>query len=144
MADRILVVDDEEAIREALCEFLTDEGYEAILASNGEEALDLAETENPQLILLDMRMPGIDGIETCQRLKKNEKTRLIPIIVATAFRDTFMEACDVGADDFVTKPFEVAELSVRLRSMLHVRHLTNELERAVAYVNKLHENLPKL
>ena len=144
MGEKILVVDDEEAVREALFEFLTDEGYEPILAPNGEEALDLAERENPQLILLDMRMPGIDGVETSQRLKSNEKTRLIPIIVATAFRETFMEACDVGAADFVMKPFDVVELSIRVRSILRIRHLSDELDRALAYIKELEENLGKL
>jgi len=143
MADKILVVDDEWEIRDLLSQFLTEEGYEVILASNGEEAIELAERENPQVILLDIMMPDIDGIETCKRLKAEEKTRFIPVIMATALWDRYMEAIEAGAEDFVTKPFTLTELSHRVKSILRVRYLTNELERAVAYIQQLGENLPK-
>ncbi len=143
MGDKILVVDDEWEIRDMLSRFLTEEGYEVIAASNGEEALEFAEKENPQVILLDIVMPGLDGIETCKRLKAEGKTRFIPIIIATALWDTYAEAIEAGAEDFVTKPFNLTELSHRVRSMLRVRYLTNELERAVAYIQELGENLPK-
>ncbi len=69
MREKVLVVDDEFEIRDVLSNFLTEKGYEVILASNGEEAIELAEKENPHVILLDVKMPGIDGIETCSRLK---------------------------------------------------------------------------
>jgi two-component system response regulator (stage 0 sporulation protein F) len=71
MAEKILVVDDEWELRNLLTEFLTGEGYDVIQASNGEEALELAEKEEPQVILLDIKMPGIDGIEVCRRLKES-------------------------------------------------------------------------
>jgi two-component system cell cycle response regulator len=143
MGDKILVVDDEWEIRDLLSRFLTEQGFEAILASNGEEAIELAAKENPQAILLDILMPGIDGIETCKRLKAKEKTRFIPVIIATALWDRYMEAIEAGAEDFVTKPFSLMELSHRVKSILRVRYLTNELERAVAYIQELGENLPK-
>ena len=143
MGDKVLVVDDEWGIRDMLSRFLTEEGYEVILAANGEEAIKLAERENPQVILLDIMMPGIDGIETCKRLKAEEKTRFIPIIMATALWDTYAEAIEAGAEDFVTKPFHLAELSFRVRSIRRLRYLTNELERAVAYIQELGRNLPK-
>ena len=143
MGHKILVVDDELEIRNLLSQFLTEEGYEVILASNGEEAIELAERENPQVILLDIMMPGIDGIETCRRLKAEEKTRFIPVIMATALWDKYTEAIDAGAEDFVTKPFNLTELSHRVKSILRVRYLTNELERTVAYIRELGENLPK-
>ena len=79
MAEKILVVDDDLVIRGLLRELLAEEGYEVILASNGEEAIDLAEIENPEVILLDINMPGIDGIEVCKRLKAQEETRYISI-----------------------------------------------------------------
>jgi two-component system alkaline phosphatase synthesis response regulator PhoP len=144
MGHKILVVDDELEIRNLLSQFLTEEGYEVILASNGEEAIELAERENPQVILLDIMMPGIDGIETCKRLKAEEKNRFIPVIMATALWDKYTEAIDAGAEDFVTKPFNLTELSHRVKSILRVRYLTNELERTVAYIRELGENLPKL
>ena len=143
MGDKVLVVDDEWEIRHLLSQFLTEEGYEVILASNGEAAIELAERENPQVILLDILMPGIDGIETCKRLKAGEKTRFIPIIMATALWDRYMEAIEAGAEDVVTKPFNLTELSHRVKSILRVMYLTNELERAVAYIQQLGENLPK-
>ena len=143
MGDKILVVDDELEIRDMLRRFLTDQGYEAIMAANGEEAIELAEKENPQAILLDILMPGIDGIETCKRLKAKEETRFIPVIMATALWERYMEAIEVGADDFVSKPFNLTELSHRVKSILRVRYLTNELERAVAYVRQLGKNLPE-
>lgn len=144
MADKILVVDDELEIRNLLTDYLTGEGYDVIQASNGEEALELAEKEEPQVILLDIMMSGIDGIETCKRLKAEETTRSIPVIMATALWDTYAEAIEAGAEDFVTKPFNLAELSHRVKSILRVSYLTNELERTVAYIRELGENLPKL
>ena len=143
MGEKVLVVDDEFEIRDLLSKFLTEEGYEVIVASNGEEALELAERENPQVILLDILMPGFSGIETCRRLKAAEKTRFIPVIMATALWDTHAEAVEAGAEDFVTKPFNLAEISFRVKSILRVRYLNDELERAVAYNQELLKNRPK-
>ena len=143
MGDKVLVVDDEWKIRDVLSQFLTEKGYEVILASNGEEAIELVEKENPDVILLDVRMPGIDGIETCRRLKEEEKTRSVPVIMITAFQDREIEAYLEGADDFVVKPFNMVEISYRIESMLRICHLSNELERAVAYIKELGGNLPK-
>ena len=143
MVEKVLVVDDEESIRDLLNSFLKREGYEVVLASNGEEAIKLAETESPHLILMDIIMPGLDGIETCKRLKEEATTKSIPIILATAFRDTLTRALEVGADDFVTKPFHLLEVAIRVRSSLRVRHLTDELERATAYTLELQKNLPR-
>ena len=141
MAAKILVVDDELHVRGVLSEFLTQEGYEVIVATNGEEAIELAETESPQVILLDIKMPGIDGIEVCNRLKAHEKTRSIPIIIVTSYADRDFEAYLEGADDFVTKPFHPTEVSLRVKAALRIRHLTNELERAVTYIQELGKNL---
>ncbi|UCE82460.1 MAG: response regulator [Deltaproteobacteria bacterium] len=144
MADTVLVVDDEQEIRDLLDSFLTAQGYEVILAADGKEAIELAGTENPQAIILDIKMPGIDGIEVCKRLKEKEETRLIPVIMITGFEDNKIEALEMGADDFVNKPFDMAELSIRVKSVLQIRHLTSELERAVAYIEELQKDLPKL
>jgi DNA-binding response OmpR family regulator len=144
MTDRILVVDDEEEIRTLLENFLTGQGYGVILASDGNAALELAETENPQVIILDIKLPGLNGIEVCRRLKEKEKTKSIPVIVITGFGDNKIVALDAGADDFVNKPFDLAELSIRVKSALRIRHLTNELDRAIAYIEELRKDLPKL
>jgi len=143
MAEKILVVDDEQEIRNLLDHFLKDQGYEVVLASDGNQALKLAAEENPQVIILDIKMPGLDGLEVCKLLKDKEQTRLIPIIVITGFEDNKMEALNRGADDFVNKPFDMAEIAIRVKSALRIRHLTDELERAVAYIEELQEDLAK-
>lgn len=140
--EKVLVVDDEAPIRGAVGEFLGGAGYQVVEASNGEEALVLAEGERPDLILLDIRMPELDGVATCTRLKGNPKTHSIPIIVATAYGDALAEALEAGADDFVNKPFQLEEIELRVRSLLRVRHLSDELERAAAYIGELQKRRP--
>jgi DNA-binding response OmpR family regulator len=144
MAGKILVVDDDLVIRGFLRELLVEEGYEVILASNGEEAIDLAEIENPEVILLDINMPGIDGIEVCKRLKAQEETRYIPIIIVTALDDRGFIAYLEGADDFVTKPFNPVELTFRIRSMHRIKQLNIELLIARGYIRQLEKDLFKL
>ena len=144
MAEKILVVDDEPVVRGFLRELLAEEGYEVILASNGEEAIDLAEIENPEVILLDINMPGIDGIEVCKRLKAQEETRYIPIIIVTALDDRGFIAYLEGADDFVTKPFNPVELTFRIRSMHRIKQLNIELLIARGYIRQLEKDLFKL
>ena len=137
MWEKVLVVDDERQIRNLLKEFLTGEAYEVILASNGEEAIDLTEKEHPDVILLDLKMPGIGGIEVCQRLKEDPKTQFIPIIVVTGYVDNKIHAIEAGADDFIHKPLNLSELGFRVKSILRTRYLTNELERAVTHIQEL-------
>ena len=143
MADKVLVVDDKREIRDLLQTSLSAEGYEVVVASNGDEAIGLAKTGNPQVIILDIEMPRIDGIETCKRLEADEKTRLIPIIMMTSRGDRDVEAYLEGATDVVNKPFDIVQLAIRVKSMLRVRHLTNELDRALAYIEELGKDLPK-
>ena len=135
MEDKVLAVDDELQMRDLLNLFLTRDGYEVILASNGEDAIELAKKENPQIILLDIKMPGIDGIEVCRRLKANRKTQSIPIIVITALGDHKMEAIEAGADDFISKPLDMLELSTRVKSIIRISYLSRELERVRAYIS---------
>jgi DNA-binding response OmpR family regulator len=143
MAKKILVVDDEMQLRDLLGEFLEREGYEVFLASAGEEAIELAEREIPHAILLDVKMPGIDGIEVCKRLKAEPKTQFVPVIMITGYADNKMVAIESGADDFVNKPVDLVELAARVRSILRIRHLTDELERAVTYIEELGRSLPQ-
>lgn len=144
MAEKILVVDDEREIRGLLSDFLTEEGYRVILATNGAEAMGLAEIENPEVILLDINMPGIDGIEVCKRLKAQEQTQFIPIIIITALEDSGFIAYLEGADDFISKPFNLVELTFRVRSMLRIRRLNTELLLAKGYIRQLEKELFKL
>jgi CheY-like chemotaxis protein len=137
MWEKVLVVDDERQIRDLLKEFLTGEAYEVILASNGKEAIEVTEREHPDVILLDLKMPGIGGIEVCQRLKEEPTTQFIPIIVVTGYVDNKIHAIEAGADDFIHKPINLSELGFRVKSILRTRYLTNELERAVAHIQEL-------
>ena len=140
MAGKVLVADDEHQIRDLLNAFLTNEAYEVILASNGKEAIELASRENPDVILLDLKMPEIDGIEACQRLKAEPKTQFIPVIVITGYAENKIQAIEVGADDFVNKPINLTELAFRVESILRTRYITDELERTVAYIGELEKD----
>jgi CheY-like chemotaxis protein len=143
MAKKILVVDDEDVVRDMLTDFLTPLEYEVLTASNGEEALALAEREEPEVILLDARLPGIDGLEICGRLKADERTRGIPIIMMTGFGIMPDEAETVGAEDFVSKPFDLDDILMRVSAISKVRHLTSPHERLLAYMDELDRNLSR-
>lgn len=129
---RVLVVDDNEQNLELLDALLTVKGYEIIKARNGAEALKMVEEAPPHIILLDVLMPVMDGYETCRRLKSNEATRFIPVVLITAlngFEDRVM-GIEAGADDFISKPFQKTELLARVKSLVRVKNLLNELENA--------------
>jgi len=142
MLAKVLVVDDEKGVRDLLHSFLKAEGYQAIMASNGEEAIELAKSESPNAILLDVKMPGIDGVETCRRLRAEEQTRYIPVIMVTAFGTTETEATDAGADDLVNKPFELKDLAIRIKSVLRIGHITDPVQRLMTYIDELDANRP--
>jgi DNA-binding NtrC family response regulator len=122
-AATILVVDDEGARRELLEQELGDAGYRTLAASSGEQALALAAAQRPDLVLLDIVMGGIDGYETCRRLKAGEATRAIPVIFLTALSESFekVRGFGAGAVDYVTKPFDAEELLARVRTHLALR-----------------------
>jgi len=128
----ILVVDDERLNLRLVEELLRTEGYGVRTAQNGEEALERVREARPDLILLDVMMPKLDGYEVCRRLKGNKETVFIPIIIVTALTrlDQKIKGIEAGADDFLTKPFNSAELITRVRSLLNVKQLTDELENA--------------
>ena len=142
MPEKILLVEDEQDLRELVGKYFVDMGYQVVVTADGADALALAKEEKPQIILLDLRMPELDGLEICKKLKADETTRTIPIIIVTAYNNQLNEALAAGADDFVAKPVHLLELSVRVKSILKVRHLTNELEKSVAYMKELQKNLP--
>jgi putative two-component system response regulator len=132
MPDKILVVEDDARLRGVLMRFLTREGYAPTPAESGAEALRLVDEARPDLVLLDVRLPGdMDGFEVCRRLKEGETTALIPVTILTAMDqgEARQRAVEAGADDFITKPFEYGLLRARLRTQLHVKRLTDELER---------------
>jgi two-component system, OmpR family, alkaline phosphatase synthesis response regulator PhoP len=110
---KILVVDDEENIRKLVNYNLLLDGYDVVMAVDGKEGLEKAVSEKPDLILLDIMMPEIDGLEVCSRLKKNPETRHIPIFMLSAKgqMQDLEDAFEVGADNYITKPFDVSKLS---------------------------------
>ena len=130
----ILVVDDIPANLEVVCETLSDAGYEVATAINGDRALKRVQAYPPDLILLDVQMPGIDGFETCQRLKAEPKTASIPIIFMTALSDAQSKekGFELGAVDYITKPFQEQEVLARVKTHLQLRQLTKNLEQRVA------------
>ncbi|MEG4199793.1 response regulator [Microcoleus sp. Pol12A5] len=130
----ILVVDDTPANLEVVCETLSDAGYEVVTAINGDRALKRVQAYPPDLILLDVQMPGIDGFETCQRLKADPSTASIPIIFMTALSDadSKVKGFDLGAVDYITKPFQEQEVLARVKTHLQLRQLTKNLEQRVA------------
>ena len=120
MKPTILIVDDEEDILELLRYNLTKDGYNLIEARTGEEALRLAVEANPQLMILDLMLPGIDGLEVCRRLKNNPATKGIQIIMLTAKSDEadIVVGLEFGADDYIVKPFSPRVLNARVKAVL--------------------------
>lgn len=116
---KLLIVDDEQENRDALNAIFSDD-YKVIIGKNGEEGLKLAKDELPDLIILDIVMPKMDGYQTCLRLRQNEDTKKIPIIFLTSKNEPESESfgLDLGADDFVTKPFNKEVLKARVRKQL--------------------------
>lgn len=129
---KILVVDDHPASRMTAVALLSVEGYNVIEADNGISALSLVVQSDPDLILLDVMMPGMDGFEVCRRLKQDEQTRLIPIIFITALDDRRgrLKSIEAGGDDFLTKPFDQLELSARVKSLVRQKRLNEDLDHA--------------
>ena len=130
----ILVVDDATANLQFLTNVLTEQGYTVYPASDGELALEFVRSNLPDLIVLDIRMPGMDGYEVCRRLKADARTRAIPIIFISILEDEGekVKGFQAGAVDYMTKPFQPAEVLARVRTHLRLRELTDHLERTVA------------
>lgn len=130
---KVLVVDDEPYNREVITNFLQMEGFDVATAEDGEQALELAVDEAPDVILLDVMMPGPNGFEVCRQLKGNPATVFIPIVILTALRGNTEErikGAAAGADDFLSKPFDHMELVTRVKSLLRVKRLYDKLQLA--------------
>jgi two-component system alkaline phosphatase synthesis response regulator PhoP len=120
MTPRILMVDDEKDIVDLVAYNLEKEGYETLKALDGEKALQLVRTKTPDLVVLDLMLPGIQGLEVCKRIRKDPETASIPIIMLTAKGAEIdkIVGLEVGADDYITKPFSVKELLARIKAVL--------------------------
>lgn len=135
----VLVVDDDEMSRVVLCRLLQAEGLEVTAASNGHEALAAVRIRTPDLVMLDVVMPGIDGFEVCRRLKADPATRLTPVVLVTGLSavNDRIRGIEAGADDFLSKPFSAEELTARARSLLRTKGYVDQLERAELVVTSL-------
>src|SRR5438876_9005205 len=129
MTARVLVVDDVELNVKLLEAKLSGEYFEVIAADNGPAALELAESELPDIILLDVMMPRMDGFEVCRRLKANPHTADIPVVMVTALSDVAdrLRGLEAGADDFLTKPVNDIALFARVRSLVRLKRMMDEL-----------------
>jgi len=125
---KILIVDDEPFNVDYLEQELEDLGYETVSATNGQEALNQVDAEDPDLILLDVMMPLMDGFTVCRILKGNDETRLIPIVIMTALDglEDRIQGIEAGADDFLTKPVNRRELIARIRTALKLKHTVDK------------------
>ncbi|MGV0027617.1 response regulator [Phormidesmis priestleyi] len=129
---KILVVDDHPSSRMTAVALLSIEGYDVVEAESGPAALAQVLATNPDLILLDVMMPGMDGYEVCRRLKEDEHTRLTPVVFVTALDDrrARLRGIEAGGDDFLTKPFDQLELSARVKSLIRQKRLNEDLDHA--------------
>lgn len=129
---RVLVADDTESIRVLFEKLLTNEGHQVISVEDGIAALDAVRLHRPDVILLDVGMPGIDGIEVCRQLKSDPITRLTPVVLVTGLSDLSdrIKGIEAGADDFLSKPVHPHELRARVASLSRMKHLTDALDSA--------------
>jgi two-component system sensor histidine kinase/response regulator len=140
---KVLVVDDSQESLDLLIYFLKPAGYTILTAMDGEETLRSVEENPPDIILLDIMLPKIDGYEVCERIKKDKNTFHIPIIMITALKELKdkIRALEAGADDFITKPFDNVELLTRVRSLLRIKYYHDELIKRNQELEKQRETL---
>jgi len=133
---RVLITDDSEEQIRFLVRVLTADGYQCLSASNGEAAYAICAAGRADIVLLDLRMPGSDGLATCRRLKESAETNLIPVLIMTGTADqrTHLEALEAGADDFLPKPLALPELRARVRSASRMKGYIDELDNAAASI----------
>jgi adenylate cyclase len=138
----ILVVDDQPENVRLLDAVLSPRGFRVVTASSGEEALDVLSKEHPDLVLLDILMPGIDGYEVCRRIRADPGTAFLPVVMITASAAAEKtRAIEAGADDFVQKPFDQAELRARVRSLVRVKRYHDTIEQQAAELARWNREL---
>jgi adenylate cyclase len=138
----ILLVDDQPQNLRLLDAVLGPEGYDLLHSSSGAEALDLARTGTPDLILLDVDMPGMNGYEVCRRLRGDALTAFLPVVLITSHRgEARADGLEAGADDFVTKPFDRQELLARVRSLLRIKRYHDTIEAQTAELGEWNRTL---
>src|SRR3954462_6675967 len=142
----VLVVDDNEANRALARSTLEDEGYRVVVAAGGAEGIAAFEKEHPDCILLDVRMPEMDGFTVCERIRALPQGSVTPVLFLTALRDvdTFDRALRAGGDDFLTKPVRPTELVVRVQAALRLGKLSGELRESYAVMRHQRDDLLRL
>jgi len=138
-AGKIVVADDMAPLLDTLAETLRTDGYEVFSAADGEVAMALVRSESPDLVLTDINMPSLNGIDLCRQLKDDPATRLIPVMLLTGLdgRAERLAGIDAGADDFLTKPVNTSELRARVRSLMRLKRFTDELDSAESIIISL-------
>lgn len=143
---RVLLADDDAMIRNTLRQLLETCGYVVLLADDGQEALDKARTLSPDVVLLDIMMPKLDGLDVCRRLKSDPATASIPVLILTALaeHEDLIKGVAAGADEFLSKPIDREELTLRVRNAAYRKYLYDELERKygeLKAMSDLHKSL---
>ena len=135
----VLIVDDLAGNVRLIEALLANDGYSVQTASDGDEALRLVRAQPPDLILMDVMMPHVNGFEACRAIKQDVKTRLIPVVLVTSLDDTKsrIRGIDAGADDFISKPVNSLELRARVRSLLRIKSYTDDLDSAESVIESL-------
>ena len=131
---RVLIADDTESVRSLFERLLSTDGHEVVSAPDGRAALEAVQRDRPDVVLLDVEMPGLNGLEVCRRLKADPATRLTPVVMVTGQTDLSdrIRGIEAGADEFLSKPVHPQELRVRVRSLSRVKHLIDALDSAEA------------
>ena len=130
MSAKVLVVDDNPLNVKMLADILAFKGYQVVKASGGQEALALVRSEKPDLVLLDVMMPDLDGYSVCASIRANPETEMLPVVMVTALdpKDERAKGLDAGADDFLSKPVNQHELLARVRSLLRIKSYHDQVQ----------------
>jgi DNA-binding response OmpR family regulator len=136
---KVLIVDDEASNLELAEALVTQEGYQAICASDGEMALQKVQDDRPDLVMMDVVMPKMSGLEACRKIKTNPLSYAIPVVIVTALNtaEEKIKAIKAGADDFISKPFDRLELSARLKSLLRLKAIHDRLEGSLVSLKEM-------
>jgi putative two-component system response regulator len=136
---RVLVIDDDPAVADLLAQLVTREGYDAAIAADSHAAFASIVQQEPDVILLDVVLPGMDGFEICRRLKREHRTRLTPVVLVTGLgdRERRIAGLEAGADDFLTKPIDPQELLARVASLVRMKQYTDDLDSAASILMSL-------
>lgn len=135
----VLVVDDQAPNRVLLGKMLARDRHKVLEADSGQRAIEIARLADPDVVILDVLMPGLDGFQTCATLKRHDQTRLTPVVLVTALRERTdrLRGIEAGADDFLSKPVDPHELSARVRSLIRLKRYTEDLDSAEAVIMSL-------